>query len=247
MSRPAVEFVNLTLGYERHPAVHHVNARVRRGALIAMVGPNGAGKSTLLKGILGELRPLEGDIRLDADLGRDIAYLPQQADIDRGFPVTVFDLVAMGLWREIGAFGGVRGGAGRRVLEALSAVGLAGFARRDIGALSGGQFQRLLFARLLLQDAPLILLDEPFNSVDARTARDLMALIERWHREERTIIAVLHDLEQVRSHFPETLLMSRELIGCGPTGEVLTAENLLRARRLNEAFDEDAAVCRRRA
>jgi zinc/manganese transport system ATP-binding protein len=247
VSRPAVEFVNLTLGYERHPAVHHVSARVRRGALVAMVGPNGAGKSTLLKGIIGELAPLEGRIRLDAVSRFDIAYLPQQADIDRGFPITVSDLVAMGLWRETGAFGGLRAAAELRVTVALSAVGLADFACRTIGSLSGGQFQRMLFARLLLQDAPLILLDEPFNSVDAGTARDLMALIERWHGEQRTIIAVLHDLEQVRSHFPETLLLSRELIGYGPTGAVLTANNLLRARRLNEAFDEGAAVCRRRS
>lgn len=101
----------------------------------------------------------------------------------------------------------------------------------------------MLFARLLLQDAALILLDEPFTSVDTRTTHDLMAIIDRWHRDGRTVMTILHDIEQVRGHFPQTLLLSRELVGFGPTGEVLTADNLLRARQLNEAFDERAGIC----
>jgi zinc/manganese transport system ATP-binding protein len=223
--------------------VHHLSARISRGALVAMTGPNGAGKSTLMKGIAGQLKPLDGRILLHDIERRDIAYLPQQAEIDRVFPIRVFDLVATGLWRTAGAFGAIGDIAGHRVHDALTAVGLAEFRHRTIGSLSGGQFQRMLFARLLLQDAPLILLDEPFNSVDAKTAQDLMAIIERWHGEKRTIITVLHDVDQVRSRFPETLLLSRELIGFGPTSEVLTAGNLLRARQLNEAFDERAEIC----
>jgi zinc/manganese transport system ATP-binding protein len=176
---PALTFENLTLGYDRHPAVHHLQGQVPEGSLLAVVGPNGAGKSTLLKGIAG--------------------------------------------------------------------VGLPGFQGRAIGSLSGGQLQRLLFARLLLQNARLILLDEPFTAIDARTARDLLDLVGRWHGEGRTVVAVLHDLDLVRERFPQTLLLAREPVAWGPTGDALAAANLLRARRMCEVFDEAGAVCRRAA
>ncbi len=236
---------NLTLGYDGHPAVHHLDAEIQRGAMLAVVGPNGAGKSTLLKGIAGMLRPVDGEVRLTGFARGDIAYLPQQAEIDRSFPISVFDMAAMGLWPEIGAFGSLFGPRGERVFRALTTVGLAGFQRRPIGTLSGGQFQRALFARLLLQDAPIVLLDEPFAAVDDKTAADLINIVAHWNAEQRTVLAVLHDMEQVHNHFPETLLLSRELIARGPTAEVLTAENLLKARQKTEAFDDFATVCRR--
>lgn len=237
---PAIVLHDLTLGYDRHPAVHHLDATIASGSLTAIVGPNGAGKSTLLKGIVGALTPLEGRITL----GRArMAYLPQQAEIDRSFPVSVRDLVAMGLWVEIGAFGRLRPAQADRIANALAAVGLTGFERRPISALSGGQMQRVLFARLLLQEAQVILLDEPFTAIDARTAADLMALVQRWHREGRTVVAVLHDLDTVRAQFPDTLMIAREIVAHGPTAQVLTSANLLRARAMCEAFDEDAGVC----
>ena len=237
---PAIVLHDLTLGYDRHPAVHHLDATIATGSLTAIVGPNGAGKSTLLKGIVGALRPLEGRIALTKSR---VAYLPQQAEIDRSFPVSVRDLVAMGLWVEIGAFGRLRPAHADRIAHALSAVGLTGFERRPIGALSGGQMQRVLFARLLLQEADVILLDEPFTAIDAKTAADLMALVQRWHGEGRTVVAVLHDLDAVRAQFPDTLMIAREMVAHGPTTQVLTAANLLRARQMCEAFDDDAPVC----
>lgn len=241
-----VRFEDLTLGYERHPAVHHLSGEVAPGTLLAVVGPNGAGKSTLLKGIVGALTPLQGSVRLDGISRRQVAYLPQLAEIDRSFPIGVRDFVAMGCWHDRGAFLGFGPSQHRRVSQALMAVGLEGFDRRPIGTLSGGQLQRALFARLLLQDAALILLDEPFTAIDTGTARDLMGLIRRWHGEGRTILAVLHDLELVREHFPETLLLAREPVAWGRTPECLSARNLLRARRMGEAFDEAANTCRRR-
>ncbi len=120
---------------------------------------------------------------------------------------------------------------------------MAGFESRPIGSLSGGQLQRARFARLMLQDAPLILLDEPFAAIDSRTVDDLVELILGWHDEGRTILTVVHDLEQVRRHFPTALLLSREPVAFGPTAEVLTPERLARARRLSEAFDEHAHEC----
>jgi zinc/manganese transport system ATP-binding protein len=126
---------------------------------------------------------------------------------------------------------------------ALDAVGLRGFEDRVVGSLSAGQFQRVLFARMMLQDAPLILLDEPFTAIDSKTTRDLLDLIVRWHREQRTVVAVLHEFDQVREHFPDTLLLARHCIGWGPTAEVLTPANLLQARRMSEAWDDTAPDC----
>lgn len=239
-----LRFDNLTLGYDRHPAVHHLSCNIAAGSLVAVVGPNGAGKSTLFKALTGELKPLQGSFRLDAGT-RGFAYLPQQSELDRSFPVSVFDMVSMGLWREIGPFRGLSRTQATRVSEALAAVGLSGFEGRQIGTLSGGQLQRARFARMMLQNASLLLLDEPFNAIDARTTEDLVALILAWHAEGRTILAVLHDLELVRRHFPQCLLLAREPLGFGSTADVLTPERLAEARRLAREFDAAAAVCHR--
>jgi zinc/manganese transport system ATP-binding protein len=239
-----VQFRDVTLGYDRHPAVHHLNGAVETGALVAVVGPNGAGKSTLFKGIVGLLTPLSGRIELNGIRRNDIAYLPQIADIDRSFPINVYDMVAMGLWRSAGLLGGINRSGRAQIQQAMAAVGLTGFEDRPIGTLSGGQMQRVLFARLLLQDARLIVLDEPFNAVDAKTVSDLCGLVQRWHRERRTVIAALHDLELVRANFPDVLLLAREPVAWGPTAAVLTAENLGTARHMCEAFDAEAHECR---
>jgi zinc/manganese transport system ATP-binding protein len=238
-----IKFQNVTLGYDRHPAVHHLNGEVASGALVAVIGPNGAGKSTLFRGLAGILKPLSGSIHLGGLDIKDIAYLPQTADIDRTFPISVFDFVGTGLWRRTGFFGGMGKAARDKIAQALAAVGLNGFENRSIGTLSGGQMQRMLFARVLLQDARLIVLDEPFNAIDAKTSADLLALVKRWHGEGRTVLAALHDMELVRNHFPETLLLARGPVAWGATAEVLTAENLLVALRMCEAFDDSAAAC----
>jgi zinc/manganese transport system ATP-binding protein len=241
--RPQLALRDVTLGYDRHPAVHHLSGEVASGALLAVVGPNGAGKSTLFRGLVGIVKPLSGTIALSNLDARDIAYLPQIAEIDRSFPISVFDFVGTGLWRATGIFRGIGRKGRETIARALAAVGLTGFENRGIGTLSGGQMQRMLFARVLLQDAPLIVLDEPFNAIDARTVGDLLALCKRWHGEGRTVIAALHDMDLVRANFPETLLLAREPVAWGATADVLTAENLAEARRMCEAFDDSAAAC----
>ncbi len=241
MNQPCLTFRDLTLGYNSHPAVHHLNGTVRKGSLTAVVGANGSGKSTLMKGIVGVLKPMAGGIA-KAD-GVRIAYLPQQSELDRSFPARVIDLVSLGLWPRRGLLGRHTRDDRATVATALQAVGLEGFETRPIDTLSGGQLQRALFARVLVQDADLILLDEPFNAIDAKTVADLIALIKRWHGEERTVMAVLHDLDLVRQNFPETLLLARSPVAWGETLATLKPENLLRARRFHEAWEDDAPWC----
>ena len=241
MTEASLTFRDLTLGYFSHPAVHHLNGSVARGSLTAIVGPNGSGKSTLMKGIVGVLEPMSGEV-LHND-GARVAYLPQQSEIDRSFPARVVDLVSLGLWPKRGLLGRFTAEDRASVSKALMAVGMEGFEGRPIDTLSGGQLQRALFARVLVQDADLILLDEPFNAVDAKTVGDLIALIKRWHGESRTVMVVVHDLDLVRTHFPETLLLARQPVAWGETREALRPENLLKARRFNEAWSDDAPWC----
>jgi zinc/manganese transport system ATP-binding protein len=238
----ALSLRDLTVAYERHPAIHHVSLDVAEGSLTAVVGPNGAGKSTLLKAVIGEVGKVEGSVHL---AGRDrakIAYLPQISDIDRSFPISVLEVVLLGRWARIGGFGGASAHDRHDAIHAIEAVGLRGFERRP-----AGQFQRVLFARVLLQDAEIILLDEPFNAIDARTTADLMALVQRWHADRRTVLCVLHDIDQARARFPDAILLARELVAAGPTAETLSPANMLRARAMAEAWDEDADACMRAA
>ena len=237
----SIQLTNLTLAYEKHPAVHHVTATIERGDLLAIFGPNGAGKSTLLNALAGLTSVNEGYIKgLNPN---EVAYLPQQTQIDRTFPLTVAELVAAGLWSTIGFNKSLRSKHEHQCNSAIAAVGLQGFKNRMINTLSGGQMQRTLFARLLLQDRPVILLDEPFNAIDAKTVTDLTQVIKTWHQAKRTIVMVSHDLEYVRQHCQKTLLLARECIDHGVTNEVLTTDNLRRARHMCEVFDEYAPWC----
>jgi len=236
-----ITFSDLTLGYNSHPAVHHLSGTVAKGSLTAVVGANGSGKSTLMKGIVGVLKPMAGACTVAP--GVRLAYLPQQSELDRSFPARVVDLVSLGLWPRRGLLGRYRPEDREAVSKALSAVGMEGFEKRPIDTLSGGQLQRALFARVLVQDADLILLDEPFNAIDARTLADLIELIKRWHGEKRTIMVVVHDLDLVRQHFPEALLLARRPVAWGEARKTLASENLLRARQFHEAWDEDAPWC----
>jgi zinc/manganese transport system ATP-binding protein len=241
MAETRLAFHDLTLGYASHAAIHHLDGAVRKGSLTAVVGANGSGKSTLMKGIAGVLKPMAGSIERVS--GVRIAYLPQQSELDRTFPARVVDLVSLGLWPRRGLLGRHTAEDRRTVSDALTAVGLSGFEKRPLDTLSGGQLQRTLFARVLVQDADLILLDEPFNAIDSRTVSDLIGLIKRWHGEERTILVVAHDLDLVRQNFPETLLLARQKVAWGDTASTLHPENLLRARRFHEAWEDNAPWC----
>ncbi len=243
----AVTLRDVTVTYDRHPAVHHVSGTFAPGSLTAVVGPNGAGKSTLLRAIAGLYPPESGTIDRGGLAAETIALLPQSAAVDRGFPICCLDAVMLGHCGRLGQFRAFGRAERDRAEAALEAVGLGGFGGRQVGALSAGQVQRVLFARLLVQDARLILLDEPFNAIDAKTAADLMRVLRRWHGEGRTVVAVLHDLDLVTREFPDTLLLAREQIAWDETGAALSAANRLRARMMAEAWDERAGTCARAA
>ena len=244
----AITLDNLTVSYRQHPALHHISGQFARGSLTAVMGPNGSGKSTLLKSLVG-LLPTQGGrngghaLMVQAD-GQGIAYLPQVSDIDRSFPMDVQDCVLLGSWSSVGALGGTSSALQARIQAALYAVGLQGFERRSLGTLSSGQLQRVMFARLLMQDAQIILLDEPFNALDSKTTASLLALVQLWHQQQRTVITVLHDEAQAHQYFPQTLLLARGLVAWGNTAEVLTPTHLQQARTMAEAWDESAELCR---
>jgi zinc/manganese transport system ATP-binding protein len=222
----AIELESVSVAYGERLALQSLSGRFEAASLTAIVGPNGAGKSTLLKALTGLLPLQSGRLRCSAITRSRYAYLPQQADLNRDFPINVGELVALGGWRRMGAFRDPPEALTSEVAAAIEAVRLADLVDRRIGDLSPGEFQRALFARLLLQDAAVILLDEPFAALDEKTAEDLLGIVRRWPAEGRTVIAVLHDLDQVRKHFPSTLLLARSCIAWGKTDAVLTPENL---------------------
>ena len=229
MPKPLVELKDLMVSYDRTIAIQGVTGALMPNTLTALVGPNGGGKSTLLKALQGLIAPNSGEIHWDGDHPRTMSYLPQLNELDRSFPLVVEEVVGMGLWSKIGPFCKANKSHMNLIQSAMKRVGIPHLKNRLISELSGGQFQRMLFARIILQDASLIILDEPFSGVDAHTAESLLELIQEWHADGKTILVVLHDLGYVQKYFPETLLIARQCLGWGKTSKVLTKTNIKKA------------------
>lgn len=221
LSTPPIKLSNLSVGYRGHPVLTGINWTADSGSMTALIGPNGGGKSTLLKTIAKELPPLAG--RIEGNDREAIGYLPQSNAFDLDFPISVHDLVAMGFWRRLGPFGKIGKHESAELAAAMSVVGMAGLEPRQIGALSGGELQRVLFARLILLDATIILLDEPFAGVDEETTAALMAVIKIWQEQGRTVLAALHDLDQVRASFPAAIRLEGERAVAGSTEAILAS------------------------
>jgi zinc/manganese transport system ATP-binding protein len=233
----SIHIKNLSVAYPQHQVISHLSCHFEAPALWGIAGPNGAGKSTLLKTLLELQKPEKGEITFHGFCPCDVAYLAQQNQLDRRFPLTVGDTIAMGLFREVGVFQKYTKIQRGKMHEALEKVGLASFAKTPLQALSGGQFQRVLFARLILQNAPVIFLDEPFTGVDMQTIEDLMKLLQEWVTEGRLVIAVLHDLDLVQTYFPYTLLLARHFHKWGNTADVLTKENMMQALTASRSWE----------
>ena len=223
---------DLTVSYNRVPAVHHLSMELECGSCVALLGPNGAGKSTFLKAMVG-LIPFEaGTIRFEghskADPATDIAYLPQRGMQDSDFPITVRSvvelgrLVRLGWWRRFGPEDE------RIVNEVLAALHMTDLADRQISALSGGQQQRTFLGRALAQEAHVFLLDEPFTGLDKGAQEMMGESIRAIARRGNLVIASHHDLKTVPELFDQVILLNGELIASGPTKEVFTAENIKR-------------------
>lgn len=243
--RPALAIRRLTASYRSQPALWDVDASFPAGALAAIVGPNGAGKSTLLKAVVGLVRGDAGQVLIDGRPARAaldrVAYVPQRETIDWDFPIRVREVVEMGRYRAAGWLRRVARGERAIVAEALERVGMTPFAERQIGELSGGQRQRVFIARALAQRAPLMLLDEPFAGVDARTEASLLGLLAELAGEGTTIVVVHHDLGVVRSRFDWALLLNVRAIACGPVAEALAPANVRRAYGVGGEALEEAA------
>jgi zinc/manganese transport system ATP-binding protein len=235
---------NLTLGYDKHPVVHHLNAEINIGDSIAIVGPNGGGKSTLLKGLMGLIKPMDGEIN-HAFSRNQIAYLPQISSIDKTFPISAYELIASGLWHKTGWFKRYTNEDKSLIEKAIIQVGLCGMQNEPLEALSGGQIQRALFARLILQNANFILLDEPFNAIDYKTTIELLSIIKHWKKQNKTILAVLHNYQHVKENFEKTLIIAREIIDYGDTQEVLNENNINKAFNIRTYPHEHASICSR--
>jgi manganese/zinc/iron transport system ATP- binding protein len=227
---PAIEVHDLTVAYREKPVLWDVDLCVPAGTLTAIVGPNGAGKTTLLKAILGLIRPVSGGVLVQGQPltanRRAIAYVPQRGSVDWQFPATVFDVVLMGTYGRLGWFRRPRQIDREAATRALDQVGLGDFAQRQIGQLSGGQQQRTFLARALVQDAPIVILDEPFQGVDAVTEKAIVELLKQLKTEGRTVIAVHHDLVSVPEYFEHVVLLNVQVIASGPITEAFTRANL---------------------
>jgi zinc/manganese transport system ATP-binding protein len=198
----------------------------------------------LIKTIAGLMTPDEGHISFGNGNGDCIAYLPQAAELQRDFPLSVLQLVASGTWQKTGAFGSITKSMREDAMQALIDVGLGNCADRDLASLSSGQFQRVLFARLMVQDAPLILLDEPFTAIDEETTAHLLDVVLRWHKEGRTVICILHDMHQIRAHFPQCLIMARECVAWDKTATVINQDTLPYFRFFQERIGSATEICR---
>lgn len=235
VTQAPLEVRDLTVAYERQPVLWNLDYVAPTGGLIAIVGPNGAGKSTFLKAILDLVPRANGNVlffgRPYREVRQQVAYVPQRSTVDWDFPVTAQDVVAMGLYGQLGWFRPVTRTVRRRALEALERVGLAEMASRQISQLSGGQQQRVFLARAMVQNSDLLLLDEPFAGVDAATERTIIGILQEWQQQGRTALVVHHDLQTVPQYFSHVLLLNTRVIAAGSVQEAFTAENLRQTYR----------------
>lgn len=217
MSEPLIRIRNLSVKYGRIIALQNASGHFFEGSLTAVAGPNGSGKSTLLKVLAGVVRPTSGDIVFAHSQKPEIAYLSQTSQMQRDFPITVEEVVLTGFYPKLGDAGKITATQHLKTHAALEEVGLRGYEARSIDGLSGGEFQRMLFARVMVQDAPIILLDEPFSAVDAATTTHLIHILLKWHQEGRTVICVLHDLLLIKKYFPESMVLHGKCLSSGHT------------------------------
>lgn len=230
-----LEIRNLALGYPELTLFRGLSMDVDQGTTLAILGANGSGKSTFVKMLLGLINPLSGKLHWPGGPPHEIGYLAQMTEFDRRFPLRVQDLVAMGAWKGFGLGGRLNSDTHAEVTAAMAATGVLDIADRSLHTLSGGQLQRALFARVIMQKAPLILLDEPFAAVDQMTEAHLLRLIDRWRDEGRAVVLVVHDLSSVLDHCDTALLLGNGQACHGPVDTILSPDRLVAQNYLSES------------
>ena len=212
-----IRLQSLSWGAPGQPLTPPLSLELERGSLTAIIGVNGSGKSSLLKVITGLQRPLAGTVALGVPRQSGLSFLPQQQHLDRQFPISLQELVAAGFWgRRLSSQLRTQ-----RLSQALEAWHLSGLEQRPLMALSGGELQRALLARLSLADTPLLLLDEPHAALDELGQALLWKHLHAWHEQGRTLVMVCHDLAAVRQHIPQTLLIKNSGCVFGPSVELI--------------------------
>jgi manganese/zinc/iron transport system ATP- binding protein len=241
---------DLTVAWHRRPVIWDVEFDVSPGRLVGIVGPNGAGKSTLLKAVMDLVPKASGRVEIFGRPWREsrqrVGYVPQRESVDWDFPVSVLDVVTMGLYGRIGWFGRVRRIHREAARRALEQVGIGELADRQISQLSGGQQQRTFLARALVQEADLYLMDEPFAAVDAATEQAIVGILRSMRAAGRTAVVIHHDLHTVPDYFDSVVLLNMRVVAEGPTHEVFTRENLERTYGGRLTLLEEATEALRR-
>ena len=224
---------NVSVAYSEAPVFAHLTTQIKPGVITGMIGPNGAGKSSLVKAILGLIKPQTGQIRYNErplkQIQKRIAYVEQRKEIDLNFPINVLDVVLTGSYSRLGLFNNPNKNTRIAAQQALEKVGMSTVATRQISQLSGGQLQRVFVARAILQDAEVIILDEPFVGIDLQSERAIMEIIREWRDADKTILIIHHDLTKVSAYFDELLMMNHGLVAAGPTKEVYNTANIQKA------------------
>lgn len=223
----------LTVVYDGgNTALDSVSVTLDKGAVIGIIGPNGAGKSTFMKAVL-DLIDHEGEVLLSNEPGKKttghVAYVEQKSHIDYNFPITVKECVSLGTYKKVGLFRRLGKKEWEKVDAVLEQVGLLDFKDRPIKTLSGGQFQRMLVARCLIQESDMIFLDEPFVGIDLVSEKIIVNILKDLRSQGKTILVVHHDLSKVKHYFDKVMILNKELIAYGDVDEVFVPANLKQA------------------
>ena len=229
----AVHVEDMTMAYASKPVIWDLDVDIMDNSITAVIGPNGAGKSTFIKGVLGIIIPISGEISIFGQpykkIYNEIAYIPQSGSVNWNFPTTVFDVVLMGRYTQVGAFKKYSKEDKDIAMSSLATVRMEEFANRHISELSGGQKQRVFLARAIAQKAKLYFMDEPLQGVDVKTEAIIMDTIRQFKKDGKTIVVVHHDLSTIEDYFERVILVNKQLIASGSVKEAFTKENISKA------------------
>lgn len=224
---------DLTVSYQNHVIFQNTSIRFETGKITGIIGPNGAGKSTLMKAALGLIKTQSGKVSVDCvplqKKRQHVAYVEQRATVDLHFPIHVLDVVLTGTYPKLGLFKSPSRNEVSIALNALEQVDLLPFAQRQIGCLSGGQLQRVFVARAIVQDAAVVILDEPFVGIDMQSEAKIMSILKSWKAQNKTIIVIHHDLNKVTDYFDDVAIIQRGVVAKGAVADTYTLANIQQA------------------